>query len=196
MPVEGIIAYLLLGIDEIAIQLEEPFGILPLESLCDAVQISVQQTVDVSSHVSDLVAGYCCEVSYGAAADASAEPAVAVAALAAAGGAPAGPRSSSSAGAAAAVARAQMLEVPGMEAVAAAATGLDRTAGSAPYTASASGSSTRQGQGLYALGQLAVKLGPAPPPTLRPVGGVGGLDTEGAVQGAEAQRPRSVDMSD
>lgn len=26
IPVEGIIAYLLLGIDEIAIQLEEPFG--------------------------------------------------------------------------------------------------------------------------------------------------------------------------
>ena len=30
VPVSGTIAFLLLGIDEIGVQLEEPFGILPL----------------------------------------------------------------------------------------------------------------------------------------------------------------------
>jgi hypothetical protein len=37
IPVSGLIGFLLLGIDQIAIHLEEPFGILPLEAICDTI---------------------------------------------------------------------------------------------------------------------------------------------------------------
>ena len=35
VPVTDVIAFFLLGIEEIGIQIEEPFSILPLEALCD-----------------------------------------------------------------------------------------------------------------------------------------------------------------
>eukprot|EP00877_Chromochloris_zofingiensis_P009929 jgi/Chrzof1/518/Cz01g18220.t1 len=59
IPCSGVLAFLLLGIDEIAIQLEEPFGILPLEAICETIkrnledltssEQSVQQVVDMAS---------------------------------------------------------------------------------------------------------------------------------------------------
>ena len=44
IPVSGLIGFLLLGIDQIAIQIEEPFGILPLEAICD----TITRNLDVS----------------------------------------------------------------------------------------------------------------------------------------------------
>jgi hypothetical protein len=37
IPVAGMMGFLLLGIDQIAIHLEEPFGILPLEAFCETI---------------------------------------------------------------------------------------------------------------------------------------------------------------
>eukprot|EP00198_Chlamydomonas_reinhardtii_P001358 XP_001690694.1 predicted protein [Chlamydomonas reinhardtii] len=62
VPVEAILCYLLLGIDEIAIQMEEPFGILPLENFCDAVQQSVEQVASMDHGVQDVVASYVCHI--------------------------------------------------------------------------------------------------------------------------------------
>lgn len=44
VPVEVVVAFLLLGIEEIGVQIEEAFGILPLEDIC----------IDVMQYVSDL----------------------------------------------------------------------------------------------------------------------------------------------
>lgn len=38
VPAEGVVAFVLLGLDEIAMQLEEPFGVLPLESMVRSVK--------------------------------------------------------------------------------------------------------------------------------------------------------------
>lgn len=51
IPVSGLIGFLLLGIDQIAIHLEEPFGILPLEAICD----TITRNLDVSPPWSSLV---------------------------------------------------------------------------------------------------------------------------------------------
>lgn len=42
IPCSGVLAFLLLGIDEIAIQLEEPFGILPLEAICETIKRNLE----------------------------------------------------------------------------------------------------------------------------------------------------------
>ncbi|GLI62951.1 hypothetical protein VaNZ11_005805 [Volvox africanus] len=62
VPVEAVMTYLLLGIDEIAIQMEEPFGILPLENMCEAVQQSVEQLSSMDHTVQDVVASYACTI--------------------------------------------------------------------------------------------------------------------------------------
>ena len=41
IPAMGVITFLLCGIDEIGLQIEEPFGILPLETLSDRIQLYV-----------------------------------------------------------------------------------------------------------------------------------------------------------
>lgn len=46
VPATLVISWLLFGIDEIAIQMEEPFGILPLELLCDGLQRNVKEMLD------------------------------------------------------------------------------------------------------------------------------------------------------
>lgn len=51
-PVAMAMAFLLLGIDEIGVQLEEPFSILALENMCDAVVNTVRQTVTESKAAS------------------------------------------------------------------------------------------------------------------------------------------------
>ncbi|KIZ05854.1 hypothetical protein MNEG_2095 [Monoraphidium neglectum] len=45
VPSTAVVSFLLLGIDEIAIQLEEPFGILPLEAICDTIQRNIEELV-------------------------------------------------------------------------------------------------------------------------------------------------------
>ncbi|CAL8464537.1 g4072 [Coccomyxa elongata] len=42
IPASGIIAFLLLGIEEIGVQIEEPFGILPLEQICDLAEDEIR----------------------------------------------------------------------------------------------------------------------------------------------------------
>ncbi|GBF91441.1 hypothetical protein Rsub_04181 [Raphidocelis subcapitata] len=46
IPSTAVISFLLFGIDEIAIQLEEPFGILPLEAICDTIQRNIEELVN------------------------------------------------------------------------------------------------------------------------------------------------------
>ncbi|PSC67432.1 UPF0187 chloroplastic [Micractinium conductrix] len=41
VPVTGLVAYLLLGIKEIGLTVEEPFSILPLEKICDTIESNV-----------------------------------------------------------------------------------------------------------------------------------------------------------
>ncbi|GLC41094.1 hypothetical protein PLESTB_000943600 [Pleodorina starrii] len=60
VPVEAVMTYLLLGIDEIAIQMEEPFGILPLENMCEAAQQSIEQLLNMDHVVQGVVASYAC----------------------------------------------------------------------------------------------------------------------------------------
>ncbi len=58
LPATLLISFFLLGIDEIAIQLEEPFGILPLESLCDTIQRNVFEILERRNDVKDVVRRY------------------------------------------------------------------------------------------------------------------------------------------
>lgn len=41
VPAQALMAYLVLGIDEIGVEIEEPFAILPLQALCEAVRRDV-----------------------------------------------------------------------------------------------------------------------------------------------------------
>ena len=45
IPCTAIIAYMILGIDEIGVDIEEPFGILPLEAICDRAEIDCRSLV-------------------------------------------------------------------------------------------------------------------------------------------------------
>lgn len=58
VPVSGTIAFLLLGIDEIGVQLEEPFGILPLEGISSTIHANIDEMVEDRKEVLELVAGY------------------------------------------------------------------------------------------------------------------------------------------
>ena len=42
IPITLVVAYLLLGIDEIGVQIEEPFGILPLEDVCADTRAEIE----------------------------------------------------------------------------------------------------------------------------------------------------------
>ncbi|KAG2501956.1 hypothetical protein HYH03_000454 [Edaphochlamys debaryana] len=86
VPVEAILCYLLLGIDEIAIQMEEPFGILPLENFCDAVQQSVEQVAGMDHVIADVISAYHCNDTCGPAAPAGVAAAAAGPALVNGGG--------------------------------------------------------------------------------------------------------------
>jgi len=44
----GLISILLFGVDELAIQLEEPFGVLPLDAMCKVIEGSVNDMVRVN----------------------------------------------------------------------------------------------------------------------------------------------------
>eukprot|EP00891_Asterochloris_glomerata_P000068 jgi/Astpho2/68/Aster-04543 len=58
VPVAGTIAFLLLGIDEIGVQLEEPFGILPLEGISSTIHANIDEMVADRKEVLELVAGH------------------------------------------------------------------------------------------------------------------------------------------
>ena len=46
VPATAIVGLFLFGIDELAIQLEEPFSILPMQKFCDKVQQSTRTIAD------------------------------------------------------------------------------------------------------------------------------------------------------
>eukprot|EP00899_Mesostigma_viride_P001418 jgi/Mesvir1/11277/Mv01073-RA.1 len=52
-----LITFFLLGIEEIGVQIEEPFSILPLEAFCDGVQDAVSDIMRTSSGLKDYVQG-------------------------------------------------------------------------------------------------------------------------------------------
>lgn len=56
VPVSTIIAFLLLGIEEIGVQIEEPFGILPLEAMCATIEKNLRETGQQRQEVVDLIA--------------------------------------------------------------------------------------------------------------------------------------------
>ncbi|EFN53422.1 hypothetical protein CHLNCDRAFT_136634 [Chlorella variabilis] len=55
VPLCGIIAFLLLGIEEIGVSIEEPFSILPLEVICDIIEANVRElrSIHAGSHAED-----------------------------------------------------------------------------------------------------------------------------------------------
>ncbi|DBA73418.1 hypothetical protein WJX77_011203 [Trebouxia sp. C0004] len=55
IPVSAIIAFLLLGIEEIGVQIEEPFGILPLENICETIETNLNEMAENNSGVSYLI---------------------------------------------------------------------------------------------------------------------------------------------
>lgn len=55
VPLTTVIAYLLLGIDEIGVQIEEPFGILPLEDMVADIHLEIDAMVDRQDIVTDLL---------------------------------------------------------------------------------------------------------------------------------------------
>jgi len=56
VPVSTIIAFLLLGIEEIGVQIEEPFGILPLEAMCATIEKNLRETGQQRQEVVNLIA--------------------------------------------------------------------------------------------------------------------------------------------
>eukprot|EP00899_Mesostigma_viride_P016815 jgi/Mesvir1/25134/Mv21590-RA.1 len=53
-----IFAFLLLGIEQIGLQIEEPFSILPLESICDTIQEDVMEAVRSKAATRQYMAGF------------------------------------------------------------------------------------------------------------------------------------------
>ncbi|CAL5220646.1 g2691 [Coccomyxa viridis] len=45
VPASGIISFLLLGIEEIGVQIEEPFGILPIEQICETAEDEIRHDI-------------------------------------------------------------------------------------------------------------------------------------------------------
>ncbi|KAK9834162.1 hypothetical protein WJX81_003973 [Elliptochloris bilobata] len=80
VPATTIIAFLLLGIEEIGVQIEEPFSILPLENLCVAVKEDIAEMCGEGSGMRSLVKRRLPRAS-----QQSSEPAQAVEALSASG---------------------------------------------------------------------------------------------------------------
>ena len=55
MPVSGLIAFLLLGIEEIGVQIEEPFSILPLEAMCAGAEHDLREGLASEDAVKQIV---------------------------------------------------------------------------------------------------------------------------------------------
>ncbi|KIZ01923.1 hypothetical protein MNEG_6035 [Monoraphidium neglectum] len=43
IPLSGLFAFLMFGIDEIGVQIEEPFGILPLEAITNTIELNIRE---------------------------------------------------------------------------------------------------------------------------------------------------------
>lgn len=56
VPLTGAIAAVLAAIEEIGVQVEEPFGVLPLETICRRIQIDVTATLQTDQRVKKIVA--------------------------------------------------------------------------------------------------------------------------------------------
>eukprot|EP01025_Chloroclados_australasicus_P059766 TRINITY_DN7577_c0_g2_i2.p2 TRINITY_DN7577_c0_g2~~TRINITY_DN7577_c0_g2_i2.p2 ORF type:complete len:158 (-),score=20.50 TRINITY_DN7577_c0_g2_i2:137-610(-) len=57
VPATSVTAFLLLGIEEIGVQVEEPFGILPLEYYCNKIEQGVDQVLSQQGKVDQFVEG-------------------------------------------------------------------------------------------------------------------------------------------
>lgn len=55
VPAAVLIAFLLLGVEEIGVQIEEPFGILPLENLVDIIHANAKEMVNTRHEVNQIV---------------------------------------------------------------------------------------------------------------------------------------------
>lgn len=55
VPITAIVALLLLGIEEIGVQIEEPFGLLPLDAICERIKIDVRDVLESSGSVRKIV---------------------------------------------------------------------------------------------------------------------------------------------
>ncbi|KAF5842146.1 Bestrophin, RFP-TM, chloride channel-domain-containing protein [Dunaliella salina] len=55
IPIALVISTLLLGIDEIGVQIEEPFGVLPLDAICARAEIDMRSIVADQPECADLV---------------------------------------------------------------------------------------------------------------------------------------------
>ncbi len=55
VPVVAGISTVLCGIEEIGVQVEEPFGILPLEAICGRIQADVLETLTAHEEARDFV---------------------------------------------------------------------------------------------------------------------------------------------
>lgn len=54
IPASGIIAFLLLGIEEIGVQIEEPFSILPLEAICTTIETNCHEMTKNAAKIKEL----------------------------------------------------------------------------------------------------------------------------------------------
>ncbi|KAK9804786.1 hypothetical protein WJX72_005412 [[Myrmecia] bisecta] len=50
-----VIAFLLLGIDEIGVSLEEPFSVLPIDRLCELAQANIEEMANDAEHIRGMV---------------------------------------------------------------------------------------------------------------------------------------------
>ncbi|KAF5842132.1 Bestrophin/UPF0187 [Dunaliella salina] len=71
IPIAIMISALLLGIDEIGVQIEEPFGVLPLDAICTRAEIDMRSIVKEQPAIAEYVEG----LKAGSAATAPATPA-------------------------------------------------------------------------------------------------------------------------
>eukprot|EP01026_Neomeris_dumetosa_P048640 TRINITY_DN4216_c0_g1_i4.p1 TRINITY_DN4216_c0_g1~~TRINITY_DN4216_c0_g1_i4.p1 ORF type:complete len:138 (-),score=13.93 TRINITY_DN4216_c0_g1_i4:408-788(-) len=54
-PATAITAFLLLGIEEIGVQIEEPFSLLPLEHYCNRIERGVREVLNFRNGVSNII---------------------------------------------------------------------------------------------------------------------------------------------
>lgn len=47
--VAGVVAFLLMGVENIGVQIEQPFSVLPLELFCSIIKINIMEALEVRS---------------------------------------------------------------------------------------------------------------------------------------------------
>ena len=62
VPATAVLSYFLLGIKELAIQLEEPFSVLPLESMAAGIEVSIMEALTCAEERYELPNPYTMEL--------------------------------------------------------------------------------------------------------------------------------------